>query len=145
MRRRLVDTPFQDTGEGEAATRNLRFASFNMGTGREFPFPAHSSTATMLELAQRTDILCLQETHLHEHQWADFLKQFRTATKAGGGVASHAPNALGQRSFTGVSIVFTQAILLDGLVVRPGRFLRDTEGRWVSVQIEWTGITVTLV
>ncbi len=96
MGRMPVDTRWQDTGEGEAATRNLRFASFNMGTGFEFPSPAHPSTATLLELAQRTDILCLQEPHLHEHQWADFLKQFRTATKGGDGVASHAPNAFGQ-------------------------------------------------
>jgi hypothetical protein len=90
--------------------------------------------------------VCLQETHLHEHQWADILKQFRTATKGGDGVASHAPNAaFGQRSFTCVSILFTLAILSEGLVVRTGTLLRDTEGRWVSVQIEWTGITITLV
>ncbi len=44
-----------------------------------------------------------------------------------------------------VSILVTQAILSEGLVVKPDTLLMDTEGRWVSVQIEWTGITITLV
>ncbi len=64
---------------------NLHITSFNMGTAREFPSQAHPSTATLLELAQHADILCLQETHLHAHQWPGFLQSFRLATNGGTG------------------------------------------------------------
>ena len=103
---------------GGAVTRNLRFASFNMGTAREFPSHAHPSAATLLELAQRADILCLQETHLHAHQWPGFLQSFRLATNGGTGLAAHAPDVVAQRSFTGVAFLFTRAILAEGLVIK---------------------------
>ena len=144
MHTNRVDTRWQDTGGGGAVTRNLRLAYFNMGTAREFPSHAHPSTATLLELAQRADILCLQETHLHAHQWPGFLQSFRLATDGGSGLAAHAPDVAAQRSFTGVAFLFTRSILAEGLVIRESTLRTDTAGRWASVQIEWTGITITL-
>ena len=41
--------------------------------------------------------------------------------------------------------MFTRSILAEGLVIREGTLRTDTAGRWASVQIEWTGITITLV
>ena len=140
-----VDTRWRSTGEGEGVTRNLRFASFNMGTARQFPSPEHPSSATLLDLARCADIVCLQETHLCEYQWPEFLKCFQQATHGGAGVAAHAPNVADQRAYTGVAIMFTKDILANGLKVLDETLVQDPSGRWAAVQIKWTGIAITLV
>ena len=123
----LVDTRWQSTGEGDGVIRNLSFASFNMGTARQFPGPEHPSSATLLDLARRADVLCLQETHLCEYQWPEFLKKFQPATQGGMGVAAHAPNQANQRAFTGVAILFTKDILADGLKVMGNTLVQDLQ------------------
>ncbi len=86
-----------------------------METALEFASHAHPSTATRLELARRADIICRHATHLHEHQWNGFLQTFQRSANGGDGVASHAPDVAGVRTYTGVAILFTQDILADGL------------------------------
>jgi ribonuclease HI/exonuclease III len=141
---RPLGSRWESTGTEGAATRNLRIASWNMGTAREFPDHTHPSTATLLELAHRADILCLQETHLHDHKWGEFLEKFRHATGGGLGAASHAVDEAGVRSYTGVAFLFCKEILADGLVVKTDSLVTDENGRMALIQIEWGGQAITL-
>ncbi len=82
----------------------------------------------LLALAQRAAICCLQGTHLHAEQSPGVLLS---------GMVAHSPDVAAQRSFTGISFVFTRTNEIT--------FRTDTYGGWASVQIECTGITITLV
>ena len=132
-------TPLGEKKEGQF--RNVRIASVNLDSLNNWEALPYQRSL-MRDLYRDYDIMCVQETKLLEKNEEAFLKTFQ-----GKAVFSAAPESRGDkdRSTTGVAILFTSAILNQGLEIQESSRRGDTNGRWVAVEVVWNQQRYTVV
>ena len=128
-------------GPGAGKYRNLRFASVNIDTLRNYT-NLNFQRNTINDLKLSADIICVQETKLTVQMQSSFLLSFQ-----GSGVFSPVPEigVEAHKATTGVAILFTAGILKQGLSVLHSTQRCDSAGRWVAVDIKWNNTVYTVV